>query len=55
MIEDAVQLPDEYAGVIVTHDFAMLCTIARKVLSRNMDEALKTKLGAITSNGILLS
>src|SRR5580704_15021399 len=47
MIEDAVKLPDEYSGIIVTHDFAMLCTIAQNVLSRNADKTHKAKLETV--------
>jgi hypothetical protein len=47
MIEDGIKLDDKYSGVVVTHDFAMLCTIAENVLSRDMDEAKTAQFVAV--------
>jgi len=48
-IAETAGLPDEYFDQIMSHDFAMLCTIAENVLPREMDEGRKAQLKALIS------
>jgi hypothetical protein len=43
-VAKAINLPDENFEVIMSHDFAMTCTIALKVLSRGKDKNQVSKL-----------
>ena len=40
----AISLPEEYFDQILSHDFAMLCTMAQSVLSRGEDETRVSQL-----------
>jgi hypothetical protein len=46
-ISNAINLPDDFFLQILSHDFAMLCTIAQHVLSRGEDERRIAKLEKI--------
>ena len=43
-ISFAIKLSEEHFDQILTHDFAMLCTMAQTLLSRGQDEARTTAL-----------
>jgi hypothetical protein len=46
-IAESIQLAEEHRDTIISHDFAMLCTIAQKVLPIGMDDAAEKYLKPI--------
>src|SRR5262249_40187142 len=45
----AINLPEEYFDQILSHDFAMLCTMAQNVLCRKADNHRKAQFKALIS------
>jgi hypothetical protein len=46
-IATAIHLSQEDTDVILTHDFAMLCTIAQKILTRGKDKEQVAKIKSV--------
>jgi hypothetical protein len=48
-ISFAINLPEEYFDQVLSHDFAMLCTMAQSVLCRGADENRTAQLKTLIS------
>jgi hypothetical protein len=46
-IATAVGVPDDYFLEIISHDFSMLCTLAQKLLIREMDKETAARLKTV--------
>lgn len=54
-IAEAIGLADRFLDSVITHDFALLCTAAKQVLSEKLDEAAKRQLKRILNDCLSLN